>query len=132
MKKLLLIALLFLLSFSVFNPNFFKRFKKGFYFEKYSTAQEAEKALLKLHPIGSDIRGFMNTVEKAGAIVRKYEMNRYCLDLDSCVKMKINNVYEYSYVGGFFFNPMFWGGRITSDKDIKIINFGLSRFYMGL
>jgi len=33
----------------------FNKFKKGFYFEKYKTAEEAESALLELHPIGSDI-----------------------------------------------------------------------------
>ena len=43
----------------------FNKFKKGFYFEKYKTAEEAKTVLLKLHPIGSDIEGLVKTLERS-------------------------------------------------------------------
>ena len=49
------------------NQNFSNRFKEGFYFEKYSDAKEVRVALLKLHPIGSDIAVLRIALEKAGA-----------------------------------------------------------------
>ena len=44
----------------------FNKFKNGFYFEKYKTAEEAKAALLELHPIGSDVEGVVRTLEAAG------------------------------------------------------------------
>lgn len=43
----------------------FNKFKKGFYFEKYKTAEEAKAALLELHPIGSDVEGLVRTLDIA-------------------------------------------------------------------
>jgi hypothetical protein len=40
--------------------------KPGFYFEKYDTAIEAEQALEKLHPIGSDVDSLLNMYEELG------------------------------------------------------------------
>jgi hypothetical protein len=47
------------------DANMFNEFKKGFYFEKYKTAEEAKTVLLKLHPIGSDVEGLVKTLERA-------------------------------------------------------------------
>jgi len=41
--------------------------KKEFRFEDYENAEEAEAALLKLHPIGSSIDSIKSTLENAGA-----------------------------------------------------------------
>ncbi|MES2678000.1 MAG: hypothetical protein V4612_06815 [Pseudomonadota bacterium] len=60
LSKPFLLFTIFLFSFCLFlltpnqaNANMFNRFKKRFYFEKYSNTQEAQKALLELHAIGS-------------------------------------------------------------------------------
>lgn len=45
--------------------NMFNKFKKGFYFEKYKTAEEAQKVLLELHPIGSDVGELVRTLDIA-------------------------------------------------------------------
>lgn len=50
------------------NANMFNKFRDGFYFEKYDTAEEAKAALLELHPIGSDVGELVGTLEGAGAI----------------------------------------------------------------
>lgn len=42
-----------------------------FRFEKYKTAEEAEKALLQLHPVGSDVQNIARTLQQAGMIVEK-------------------------------------------------------------
>lgn len=59
--------------------NMFNKFKKGFYFEKYKTAEEAKTALLKLHPIGSDVADLVKTLERAGGKCGIYreEMQSY-------------------------------------------------------
>ena len=49
------------------NQNFSNRFKEGFYFEKYSDAEEARVALLELHPIGSDMTALDRSLKSAGA-----------------------------------------------------------------
>ena len=51
---------------STSHANMFNRLKKGFYFEKYSTAEEAKAELLRLHPIGSDVGELVKTLEGAG------------------------------------------------------------------
>ncbi|MDX2083624.1 MAG: hypothetical protein SFV53_06540 [Rickettsiales bacterium] len=71
MKNLLLSAFFssffLLLTLNQAEANMFNRFKKGFYFEKYRTAQEAQTALLEMHPIGSDVEGLLKTLEATGA-----------------------------------------------------------------
>ena len=47
------------------NANMLNKFKKGFYFEKYENAEEAQKALLELHPIGSDVEELVKTLDIA-------------------------------------------------------------------
>jgi hypothetical protein len=70
MKKSLIIFLISILPLIAIstsaNASMFNRFKKGFYFEKYKTADEAKEELLRFHPIGSDVEGLMVTLKKAG------------------------------------------------------------------
>ena len=67
--RVMLVALAIVIVNSVINANqnFSNRFKEGFYFEKYSNAKQVRAALLKLHPIGSDIEALRRSLEKAGA-----------------------------------------------------------------
>ena len=55
------------------NANMLNKFKKGFYFEKYENAEEAQKALLELHPIGSDVEDLVSTLDAAGGRCGIYE-----------------------------------------------------------
>ena len=41
--------------------------KEGFRFEDYKNAEEAQAALLELHPVGSDVFALKQTIEGAGA-----------------------------------------------------------------
>lgn len=73
-KKLLEITLITIISIivlfnvaSYFKGNWTNKFRDGFYFEKYKTADKAKEALLGLHPIGSNAKSLINTIEKAGA-----------------------------------------------------------------
>lgn len=56
----------------------FNKFKNGFYFEKYKTAEEAKAVLLELHPIGSDVGELVRTLEKAGGkcAIREDKVNK--------------------------------------------------------
>ena len=58
------------------NANMFNKFKKGFFFEKYSSANEAQKALLELHPIGSDAGELVKTLERAGCNISLTDQNK--------------------------------------------------------
>ena len=58
------------------NANMFNKFRKGFYFEKYSTAEELKTALLELHPIGSDVGELVRTLEGAGEVCNIYYNER--------------------------------------------------------
>jgi len=69
--RVMLVALAIVIVHSVIsaNQNFSNRFKGGFYFEKYSNAKQARAALLKLHPIGSDIEVLRRSLEDARAYI---------------------------------------------------------------
>ena len=71
MKKSLIIFLISILPLITIstpaNANMFNKLRKGFYFEKYKTADEAKAALLEVHPVGSDIDGLVETLKNAGA-----------------------------------------------------------------
>ena len=121
---------LVIISTSNANANMFNKFKKGFYFEKYSTAEEAKAALLELHPIGSDVGDLIKTLERAGAEVS--EMKAYEL---KNIKRDFNEVWikSYSYSNKSFFNPLRFGGGIVYNKSsIKLVDLGLSIEYKGL
>ena len=125
-----LTSTLVIISTSNANANMFNRFKKGFYFEKYSTAEEAKAALLELHPIGSDAGDLIKTLERAGAEVS--EMKEYEL---KNIKRDFNEVWikSYSYSNESFINPLRFGGGIVYNKSsIKLVDLGLIIEYKGL
>ena len=132
MKKSLIICLsilsiIFIASTSTSDANMFNRFKKGFYFEKYKTAEEAKVELLKLHPIGSDVRELVKRLEMAGAMVKDK-------DLDNAHKFKQYDkwwmegtvrMYTFQYdkasLPFVFINYLIWNGSIRVDEGNKII-----------
>ena len=61
-------ALLIFLTSGVAEAKFMNRFKDGFYFEKYKTADEVKSALLELHPMGSSVDELIETLAGAGAV----------------------------------------------------------------
>ena len=83
------------------NANMLNKFKDGFYFEKYSTAEEAKEALLELHPIGSDVGELVKTLEgaggKCGTIDKiKYNTKPENLNYSELTKI-INCKYQHFY-----------------------------------
>lgn len=103
------------------------KFKTGFYFEKYNTAEEAKAALLKLHPIGSDVDDLVKTLERAGAysykpiISKKYQNNP---------ELKRALWYKYDHITISSFFPKKWDMTINFNYDKKITNFSTG-FYQG-
>jgi len=119
-----LTSTLVIISTSNANANIFNKFKKGFYFEKYSTAKEAKAALLELHPIGSDVGELVKTLERAGADVKKYKTSK--AEILSYPDSKVE-YYFFKYFQKTF--PIFgynWGGSIDFNKKTKI-----EKFYIG-
>ena len=124
MKNLLvLIISIMTLSMTTNNTaeaNVFNKFKKGFYFEKYTNVEEAKAALLELHPVGSDVQGLVRTLEGSGAIVKQHKTN----------DGEIIYFYEYD-CGTKILNPLKWSGGIRF-RDTEIIDYGENKHYMGL
>jgi hypothetical protein len=121
-----LTSTLVIISTSNANANIFNKFKKGFYFEKYSTAEEAKAALLELHPIGSDVGELVKTLERAGAKVKKYKTSK--AEILSYPDSKVE-YYFFKYFQKTF--PIFgynWGGSIDFNKKIKIEKFYISKY----
>lgn len=134
--------------------NMFNKFKKGFYFEKYSTAEEAKAALLELHPIGSDVDALVRTLEGAEMSIietvtkedaikdkskEKYffkivdhliEPNHYKSDYVK-VPNSTNAVSIYEYNAGVI-NPLLWKIWIWYDKNNKVTELDIVKHYMGL
>ena len=71
------------------DANMFNKFKTGFYFEKYKTAEEAKTALLKLHPIGSDVGELVRTLERAKSVYSPITNPKF--------KDQYNNMIFYKY-----------------------------------
>ncbi len=144
MKNLIKITIL-LTSFLVTNKNseakMFNKFKKGFYFEKYKTAEEAKAVLLELHPIGSDVDGLLKRLEGAnGKFIDS--INRKDLSSDPVrereyfsenISKTASKIYEYHYeTGVWLINPITWFVLIYCDSNNIITDLHLSRSYMGL
>ncbi len=111
------------------NANMFNRFKKGFYFEKYKTAEEARVALLELHPVGSDVGELVKTLERAGAKVTQdseESLKNYkkFKQYDEWWKDGTTKIYHYSYdkASPFFvvLNNIEWRGGIWINKSNKV------------
>lgn len=113
--------------------NMFNKFRKGFYFEKYKTAEEAKAALLELHPIGSDVEGLVMTLEGAGAVVNEENLDNYhkFREYDSWWKDGVVKMYSLKYdkASPFFvvLNWLEWTGTVQMNKEGKIIFIGLRR-----
>ena len=125
------LCLMLLLATTNANANMFNKFRKGFYFEKYSNAEEAKAELLKLHPVGSDAGEVLNTLKGAGCV---------CLRMDSekLDKAKINNKkikhltdVVHCEVSIGLINRIAWRAGIMIVKN-KIDDIGISKEYIGL
>ena len=151
----LLTIFLLAISTNQAQANMFNRFREGFYFEKYKTAEEARAALLELHPIGSDIEGLVGTLEGAGAkhiktFTREDEKNNphagyFTKTLPSqdplpkktiFSKVRIDNsaslVRDFELNVGIIINPLLWKAYVWTDNDDKIIDFIILKEYVGL
>ena len=102
------------------NQNFSNRFKEGFYFEKYSDAEEARAALLKLHPIGTDIAALRSTLEKAGARTTKKSKLRELQNPRARLRyVYIQNAESYLY-------RCLWGVGVEVNSSISIQDISIS------
>ena len=121
---------------STSHANMFNRLKKGFYFEKYSTAEEAKAELLRLHPIGSDVGELVKTLEGAGCVVKEENLDSYYnykkfkkreewWDKDMVAIYDI----KYEKASPFFviLNYLIWSGTVQINKDGKILDVGIHR-----
>ena len=132
---LLILLSCFLLTSIDSNAAMFNKFKKGFYFEKYKTAEEAQNALLELHPIGSDVGELVKTLERAGGkcgiiakdLVReKTAQNTYLVSAK--ILDKISNPKDYhqckyiEYTLPFGFGEYYWLVTVyVEDTNYQII-----------
>ena len=141
-----------LASASPAQANIFNKFREGFYFEKYSTVEEAKEEILKLHPIGSDTDELIKTLEKAGAKKVQF-IKRTSLEKDASktsayfTKTVQHNPLSYSTINisknatslqiteyqiRNLINPIAWKCLVWMDDQRKIIDIALSKGYMGL
>jgi hypothetical protein len=119
----------------------FNKFKKGFYFEKYKTAEEAKAALLELHPIGSDVEGLIKTLERAGVHL-DIKINRKDLLSDPIREREYfseevksaSSLYVYDYSIGaiwtiiFLINPIKFSVFTYCNDKNKVIRIHVSRY----
>lgn len=137
---LILILSIMALSVATNNNNaeakMFNKFKKGFYFEKYETEEEAKSALLELHPIGSDVEGLIRTLNVGGAEISKEDLNSYYNykqfgKREDWWKNSMKDIYKikYSKASPFFviLNWIEWDGTIQTDQDGKIVDLGIHK-----
>lgn len=96
------------------NASMFNRFKKGFYFEKYKNADEAKEALLKLHPVGSDVRELVKTLERAGGECKIYTTKN---GLGANKLSKADDFYNCGYSRGIFPFSSVWMININVEEN---------------
>lgn len=106
--------------------------KKGFYFEKYDTRNEAKKALLQMHPVGSSVEALIKDLEQAGAVnggMGPDDKNVYFKEVNRSISYKnlVYLTYRHSTLDHFF--PRIWKVFIEREED-KILNIFIS-FYQG-
>jgi hypothetical protein len=132
LAKSILTIILILLGIFIVNGASINKFRSGFYFEKYKTAEEAEAALLKLHPIGSSVDELVKTLERAGA--EEYNPYSYYDNVSSDVKKyeKPNDMiffrYENRTINSLY--PKDWSISIKIDNN-KIIKSLKIQIYQG-
>ena len=104
----------------------FNKFRKGFYFEKYGIAQEAQEALLEAYPIGSSVKKLVKILEKAGS------------KCGTIINPEFQNKSEYKnliycdyYKSKFLFFSVEWRVlvRFTLEKPDKISSIKLLKFF---
>ena len=116
---------LILVSITIFLlPSFItNQFKPGFHFEKYNTPEEAKEALLKLHPIRSDIDGLARELKEIGCIEdNPYE---YHERLGEDIKKPDNMdyfFYKHNVITSLF--PRRWTVSIKTERN-KIVDIRL-------
>ena len=127
---------IFLLAISVnqAQANMFNRFREGFYFEKYKTAEEAKAALLEMHPIGSSVESLIKTLKGAGAKVTEEDFGDYKkFYTEEWKREGREKTYSYKYDGAspFFriINRLIWSGFIGVDSNGSITSIGSSGRY---
>jgi len=150
-KLLVTMCCLFLLT-SQAHANILNKFRSGFYFEKYSTTEEAKEELLKLCPIGSDADKLMSILEKIGA--KKIEfIERKDVENESSkrsayftksiqltplsysqfdISKDATSLQTMQYNIDNIINPIVWKCSIWMNKERKIIDVSLGKGYMGL
>lgn len=136
---LFLSAPILLTSTNQAQANMFNKFKKGFYFEKYKTAEEATNALLELHPIGSDVEGLIKTLEGAGAKIEIRDLENYKKfypkEYEKWQRQGNIKAYSFSYdkASPFFvvLNYLKWSADvwIGQSNEITFIQIHKSRAY---
>ena len=140
-KTLILSLLLFLGTVTTSNANMLNKFKKGFYFEKYKTPEEAKSVLLELHPIGSDVNPLIKTLERARARLsffkkRKDFLSNFAREREYFYEGVSNLAvitYGYDYeVGLPIINSQLWRVIIFCDKERLITNINAGKDYIGL
>ncbi len=118
-KKFLILFLSFFLSINNnANAHMFNKFKKGFYFEKYSTTEEAEKALLKLYPIGSNANELVRTLDIA--VGKENIFNPEQNKLSDRISKKGNYIY-FEYRDFLYeWTSTVWLNEDNTIKDISV------------
>lgn len=100
------------------NANMFNRFKKGFYFEKYKNAKEAQKALLELHPIGSDVGELIKTLDIATG--RKEIFDKSVDDLKDRLSKK-GSYFYFDYISSIV--PFVGVSKWVVVVDVDVTNY---------
>lgn len=119
-----------------FPRRYIRHWKKAnhqdFRFEKFENGNEAKKALLEMHPVGSSVSGLVQTLEKAGSKI-KY-INKKDFPYQEWRDKGAAGAIDYDYKQDpyfIIFGLGNWGGITLYDKDKKIISVGVG-VYRGL
>jgi hypothetical protein len=96
--------------------------KRGFYFEKYDTENEAKEALLKMYPVGSNAEGLIKTIERAGG--EKYEPK---ISEEYINNPELAYVVHYRYTDNTLdcFFPKHWSLSIEYDESYNVVLLGI-------
>jgi capsule polysaccharide modification protein KpsS len=132
--KITILLIFIMIIGSTAEAKFMNKFKKGFYFEKYKTAEEAKSVLLEMHPVGSDVDALVKTLEEAGATVteiKKESIDKYISQVEKeqeCFK----GVLYYEYYRNEFLAPYGWTGIIIYSKQNTYLSIFVWKEYLGL
>ena len=113
MKKYLVWGLIIVLASGLFlcRKTLVSKLSPGFRFEKYKTAEDAKRALLQLHPVGSDVDDLIETLKKIGVDCK--------VDHTQYGTFTTGEYVQYKALFGYD-----WGVRVKhSEADEKKIEF---------